>query len=79
MLNAQWEALKQKTENRRMVLEAAKEIHTFNRDANDTLQRIQVSKTSAWCRNYFIAYSFVINNCAMIIITTLGKRESFVR
>ncbi len=76
MLNAQWEALKQKTENRRMVLEAAKEIHTFNRDANDTLQRIKVRKMSAWCKNYVYCMN---NNFCAIIITTLGKRESFVR
>lgn len=40
-LNIQWENLKKRTDNRRMTLEAAKEIHIFNRDANDALQRIQ--------------------------------------
>ena len=41
-LNAQWEELKRKISQRSMTLEAAKEIHTFNRDANETLQRIKV-------------------------------------
>ena len=41
-LNSLWMDLKQKTNARSLALAGAKEVHTFDRDAADTRERIQV-------------------------------------
>ena len=41
-INHQWEHLRELTDTRTITLETAKKIHTFNRDANDTVQQIKV-------------------------------------
>lgn len=40
-INHQWEHLRELTDTRTITLETAKKIHTFNRDANDTVQQIK--------------------------------------
>lgn len=69
-INVQWENLIKKTENRRMILEAAKEIHIFNRDANDALQRIQVMQAYIHVQ-YYGGY----NNC----VNTFRKKKNLFR
>lgn len=44
MINQLWIDLKDLAEARRQALAGAKEIHTFDRDALDTKERIQVCK-----------------------------------
>ena len=43
MINQLWIDLKDLAEARRQALAGAKEIHTFDRDALDTKERIQVA------------------------------------
>ena len=42
MINQLWVDLKDLAEARRQALAGAKEIHTFDRDALDTKERVQV-------------------------------------
>jgi hypothetical protein len=54
VINQLWIDLKDLAEARTQALAGAKEIHTFDRDALDTKERIQVNITMCLVRNKYL-------------------------